>query len=72
LDIAIAADVIGAGVSAQNIDCVVVTAHEPVGSKMRDLRFGVAGDVVGKSDLQAAPFLSILMPWLDLFALGAG
>ena len=47
-------------------------AHEPVGSKMRDLRFGVAGDMVGKSDLQAAPFLSILMPWLDLFALEAG
>ena len=36
---------------------------------MGDLRFGVGGDVVGKSDLQPARFFSVLLPRLDLFAL---
>jgi hypothetical protein len=71
LEIAIAADIVGAAVPAQDIDGVVVATHEAVGAKMSDLRFGVAGDAVGKGDLQPAPFLAILMPWLDLFTLEA-
>jgi hypothetical protein len=48
-----------------------MAAHEAVGAKMRDLRLGVAGNMIRKGDLQAAPYLAILVPRLNLFALEA-
>src|SRR3984885_8411688 len=49
LKVLVVGRVVGAGCAAEDVDRVVMPAHQAVGPEMRDLRFGVADDVVGES-----------------------
>jgi hypothetical protein len=72
LEIPVIRRVIGAGGAAQNVDRIVVPPHQAIGSEMRDLRFGVADDVVRKSHLEAAPDFAVFFPGFDLLTFEPG
>jgi len=53
--VAIVGGVIEAGGAAEDVDGVVVTAEQAVGTEAGDLFAGVALDAIGEGDLEAAP-----------------
>src|SRR5882757_497393 len=71
LDIAIVAGIVGARSASQNVDHVVMAAHETIGTEMGRLHLVMAPDVVWKGYFEATPYLAILLPGLDLFGLEA-
>src|SRR6266702_1229099 len=68
LEGAIVSGVVGAGGTPEDVNGIVVTAHQSIRTKMRDLRPRVALDVVREGHPEAAPNLPVLLPRLDLFA----
>jgi hypothetical protein len=57
---------------AEDVYGVLVPPQQSIRTEIRDLTPRVAGDGIGKGDLQSTPLLAIFLPWCNLFAENPG